>query len=193
MTLNKKVVVTLIVIAILAVGFFMVRGVSNDEVFVSKPDLKTNLTSERDDSVYQHNQIIQMLHLVNFHLDKSIDLELCYDNEGNSYYIGILDEKMDALFGELVETYNADPSTSLSIDATEVRYNLTEGITAAAFSKDQGNSFYAFLAWCGKPADLVYKETGATVNTKLVTNYIFMVDKEALNNWEYRWEYDMSH
>ena len=187
MSTAKKSIVAIVAFMVV-VGVVLTVTLPWNELFNSKSKAELAASQKWDVIEDQHNKITKLLHVVDFNFDKHISLELCYDSQGNPYYVGEPDDKLDALLNKLVETYNSDPSTSNSIDISDIRYSLTDGITAATLSEDLNDPLHAFLIWCGTPADLVNRETGEAINTKQITNYIFVVDREALNDWKLSWE-----
>lgn len=119
------------------------------------PQVSTN----SDELERQESGIRSMLYIADNKLYWSVSLEETVDEEGNPYYIGVLDDELDGLLDDLVGSYNTDPSTSVSISAHEVRQGLTADIVEMAnqYKENAENGFISFLEWTAEPAELVYR------------------------------------
>jgi len=74
-----------------------------------------------------------------------------------SYYKGELSSELETILQDLVNAYNADPSTTAPVTFEEVHYGLTDGIVEATASGTWNSPFMRFLRWTRLPANIVYK------------------------------------
>jgi len=154
----------------------------------SKP---TAITWTIEDSLEdQYYKIIMLLHVADFNLENSFTFELRYDCKGEPFYICVPDVKLDPLIDKLVDTYNADPSTTDHVEVSFIRDCMTEDIAALSYPVDWDSPFVHFLQWCHKSADLVYIDNGRKANTGgSITNYNFTCSPMDYANQEYRWQH----
>jgi len=132
--------------------------------------------------------------------ERQVSIKEKQDENGNPYLVGVLSDQLDGELKDLVDTYNADPSTDKKATLDEVRYDLTEGIVEFCTTDNTSSPTLAFLLWCGDPADLVYigdhfgddgtliHTEGDPVNTKTITNYSFVIDPDSYTYCRFTWQ-----
>ena len=184
-------VTTLVVLAIAVVIESAVIFIPWGSLFPPKPTV--------DELYNQWYQIMRITNEAGTDLNDHITLIERVDENGKPYYIGELDSELDALLKPLVDTYNADPSTTKPLTLDELRYCLTEGIVEATAPGTKESAFYAFLCWCDTPAELVYRVDITHVNGTIssagdpievrISNYIYIKDIESFHSdFVYSWE-----
>ena len=146
----------------------------------------------------QWNQIMRITNEARSGFHRHITLIEQVDENGKPYYIGELDSVLDDLLKPLVDAYNADPSTTKPLTLDELRYSLTDGIVEATAPGTKESAFYAFLCWCGTPADLVYRtditHANGTISlagdpVKGISNYDYIRSRDgAFSFFVYSWE-----
>ncbi|MCL2808285.1 MAG: hypothetical protein FWD27_09085 [Coriobacteriia bacterium] len=135
------------------------------------------------------------------------------DEDGNYSYRAMLGPTLDLLLGELVDTYNEDPSTTIAITEEYTRHYLTDRLLAPATSytvytsggvthygpepDEEREGCIEFIGWLDSTANLVYVKTrlhdngnnwieGRTAGTSF-TNYQYIRDRNreqaAYNPW----------
>ena len=122
-------------------------------------------------------------------LEQQVSLEEKQDESGNPYLVGVLSDKLDGELQDLVNTYNTDPSTDKKVTVDEVRYNLTEGIVEFCMMDDADIALsptFAFLRWCGDPAELEYNENQYKDDGSLVVSEGDPANQDgAISNYEF--------
>ena len=144
----------------------------------------------------QWNQIMRITNEAGSDLNDHITLIERVDAEGKPYYVGELDSVLDDLLKPLVDTYNADPSTTKPLTLDELRYSLTDGIVEATGPGTKESAFNAFLWWCDAPANLVYREdnpgsgiSAGDIAVVKFTNYIHIINKD-IQGWPHRYPWE---
>ena len=155
----------------------------------------------------QQNNIYRMLNDPDARFINLINLYVTKDDTGNLCFRGELNSSASSLLKDLVDSYNADPSTTIPITQDEVEASLSTDIVAATENgiSDANVPFTAFVLWCRDDADLVYKDTVVNETTKkvvhtggqsansngAVSNYTFILGRnEIFSEDEFSWEYD---
>lgn len=128
---------------------------------------------------------------------KELTFEDRTDERGNAYVAVKFSTELDAVFGELVENYNADPETEAFISENEARLGLTDGLTVSAkrMYYDREDPLLQFLKWTSEEARLVavertgFNAVGSAFRFEM-TNYDYLVsDSDFMNNYHYVWEF----
>lgn len=135
------------------------------------------------------------------YLREALNLEWSTDPSGEEVPRANL-EPSAGLFEELLESYNADPSTDVPLTLDELEWQLGDGLLDTL---GDGRARYTapaalFLDWCEAPADLVYNQEsvarnytpGETANPKgTISNFGFVKGgSEDYPNYQFRWEYE---
>ena len=145
----------------------------------------------------QEVQISVALSLAGHSFSNEIALKEQEDARGK-YYVGVISEKLDSVLSSLVEAYNADVITTVSITEEDLRYSLTEGLVEATSNSNTNSSFMCFLRWAGTPADLVYAGDmpsagiigGTEVPSNSTTNYEYFSDPDSFPIYTHRIDYE---
>jgi len=190
MKASKK-TIALTIVAILVIAAFIAVVYRPWELLSAHQTGATQNTQGIEDrlGVQQHN-ITNLLLVANNNFDESFSLTLHYSCTGEPFYIAVPDEETDAIVDKLVDAYNADPSTTDSVETSYIKDCLTEDIAALSYPVDWDSSFVHFLQWCHKPADIVSKSSGEYKNPgDAVSNYNYIKSMDEFVNCEYRWQY----
>ena len=156
--------------------------------------------SEADLQESRH-QIVMVLQIADYDFGQSVSIVESTDENGKPCLVGVLSDELDAALGDLVDTYNADPSTTKPITVEEARNCLTEDIVAATSRENKESPFWSFLYWTDDPAELVYRENrldsngnivqgaGDPVASNTITNYDFLTETgDVFSNYKFIWE-----
>ncbi len=159
------------------------------------------LVPQENTSPNQQKMLIQlMLQEADFRFCNLISLEEREDATDGIHYTGVIGAELDAILNELVDTYNADPSTKDEISIENIRRNLTEGIAESAKEENWDSPFLQFLRWTDSAADLVYAENlyddsgnvlhaiGDSARTDGISNFDFVKDREDFSSFNYSWK-----
>ncbi len=154
----------------------------------------------------QQNNIYRMLNDPDARFINLINLYVTKDDTGNLCFRGELNSSASSLLKDLVDSYNADPSTTIPITQDEVETALTADIVKSTENviDNKDDSFVAFVLWCQDDADLVYNKNlyddegnilhsrGSDANTnKSLSNYAYLLGGDTgCPNFEFSWEYD---
>jgi len=157
---NRSPIILTLILTLAFWGLFSMVGCSNSE---QEKDLNSEETS-----------ISHMLYSTSKDLKQHVFLEERLDEKGKPYLVGVLDDKLNGALKDLVDAYNADPTTESIVTREEVRFDLTEGLTELCKSENAFSSTMEFLSWCGAPAEIEYDRTlvaddGSVVQTEGVS------------------------
>ena len=120
----------------------------------------------------QRAQILSILGRAGTIFDGSITLVLHTDIDGNSYYVGKINSELDPYLDDLADAYNADLETTKPITLEELRYCLTDGLTAATETRRHGSNFRHFVTWCKTPVDIVNSDGSIRSSDSTISHYI---------------------
>jgi len=116
-------------------------------------------------------------------------LEEHTDANGEPYCVGVLVPKLDMVLPDLVDAYNADPSTTKHATEEEIRFWLTDGIAEATASGTEGKELHSFLKWLSKTAELVRRDNPEELVKHFHSNYDFILARDGtLKDYKFSWE-----
>jgi len=185
---TRRILIIILAITLAFGGLFALAGCKSPE-----PTVDLN---------WEETCVWHTLSCTDYYLEKQVSLEERQDENGNPYVVGVLGDELDGKLKDLVDTYNADPSTDKMATVDEVRHDLTEGIVEFCTTDNTSSPTLAFLLWCGDPADLEYKLTtvdgitGALLHTEgdpanpegSITNYSFVTGPRSYPDLRYTWQ-----
>ena len=149
---------------------------------------KTDPVAEQYANLHSQESIIYwVLNDSDARLIEMVNLGVIRDDAGNLLYTGELKSSAAPFLKDLVDSYNADPSTTIPITQDEVETALTADIVKSTENviDNKDDSFVAFVLWCQDDADLVYK--GDVPN---VDGSVSKGGDTGCPNFEFSWEYD---
>jgi len=140
-------------------------------------------------------------------LQRHITIEERQDENGTPYLVGVLTGWADEVLEDLVDAYNADPSTKKMVTLEEVRFDLTEGLAQTSKPENLESPTRALLHWCDSPAELEYamnlrNDDGVLVRSEgdpvktydpetkqvIISNYSFVAHPDAYRNYRFVWQ-----
>jgi len=149
----------------------------------------------------QRSQIYYYLSYASPRLVDDLTLIEQTNSTNGIYYTGELSSELEAILGDVVDAYNADPSTTAPVTLEEVHYGLTDGIVEATADGTWDSSFMRFLRWTNSIAQLVYNKdlfrgdesimhaAGDPVVSIKIKNYDFINGREsAPSDFQFAWE-----
>jgi len=144
--------------------------------------------------------IQQRLGVSSFGLVQQISIEERQDEKGNPHLVGVLSDWLDGVLEDLVDAYNADPTTESKATLEEVRFDLTEGLAELCKPNTLNSPIMEFLYWCGRPAELVYNEDvfgtyGGLIHAEgepviqagSIVNFKFVVYPDSFHAYRFAW------
>ncbi len=138
---------------------------------------------------YLHKQWNQIMHILGqggSGFSEEFTWEKQTDEEGTSYYVGVLSDDLDAMLDEMVDRYNVDPTTEKPVTIEKIQFCLTSGIAEATDGIRAEDPLMRFIHWAAAPADLVYKEGTVLPDGSTVTELrAFDLDEKPPSNYEY--------
>ncbi len=144
-----------------------------------------------EDYLYkQRGQIVYVLSRGEIGFKDEITLMEQTDEDGTPYYVGVLSGDLDAMLDEMVDRYNADPTTEIPVTIEEIRFCLTSGIAEATDGIRAEDPLMRFIHWTAAPADLVNREDKSEmISNEPISNYYYFLERDGLfSDFEYRSE-----